>query len=65
MPHFIFEQVKPEPDEKAQLLSLSGRIRRGELLLIIDISADALYPPDPSDDAAGKDRSAFTAILRR
>jgi ABC-2 type transport system permease protein len=49
MPHLIFEDVKPEADETAQLLSLSDRIRKGELSLVIDISADALLP---SGDAA-------------
>jgi ABC-2 type transport system permease protein len=42
---FVFEQVEPEADEAAQLLSLSDRIRRGELFLVLDISADALHPP--------------------
>jgi ABC-2 type transport system permease protein len=46
MPHFIFEEVKPEADETAQLLALSDRIRKGELSLVIDISADALLPSD-------------------
>ncbi len=30
MPRLVFEQVQPEPDENAQLLSLSDRIRTGE-----------------------------------
>jgi ABC-2 type transport system permease protein len=42
---YIFEEVKPEADEAAQLLSLSNRIRTGELFLVLDISADALLPP--------------------
>ena len=45
-PRLIFEQVQPEADETAQLLSLSDRIRRGELVLVLDISADALRPSD-------------------
>ena len=51
MPHFIFEEVQPEADQTAQLLSLSGRVRTGELSLVIDISADALLPlSDPPSD---------------
>ena len=60
-PHFIFEEVKPEADETAQLLSLSDRVRKGELYLIIDISADALLP---SSDPGPRSPSTFTAILR-
>jgi ABC-2 type transport system permease protein len=46
MQHYVFEEVKPEADEAAQLLSLSNRIRTGELFLVLDISADALRPPN-------------------
>ena len=51
-PRLIFEQVPPESDENAQLLSLSDRIRRGELVMVLDISADALGPinDDPPKD---------------
>jgi len=51
-PRVIFEQVPPESDEAAQLLSLSDRIRRGELVMVLDISADALGPinDDPPKD---------------
>ena len=51
MPHLIFEEVQPEPDENAQILSLCDRIRSGELFLVLDISADALRPPGPKDDS--------------
>jgi ABC-2 type transport system permease protein len=44
-PHYVFEEIAPESDDAAQLLSLAGRIRRGELFLVLDISADALNPP--------------------
>jgi ABC-2 type transport system permease protein len=44
MSHYVFEEVKPEADEAAQLLSLSDRIRTGELFLALDISRDALQP---------------------
>jgi len=51
-PRVIFEQVPPESDEAAQLLSLSDRIRRGELVMVLDISADALgsINDDPAKD---------------
>jgi ABC-2 type transport system permease protein len=44
-PHYVYEEVPAEPDEAAQLLFLSDRIRRGELFVVLDISADALNPP--------------------
>ena len=45
MQRYVFEEVKPDADEAAQLLSLSNRIRTGELFLVLDISPDALRPP--------------------
>lgn len=62
MPHYTFEEVKPEAGETAQLLSLSGRIRKGELSLVIEISADALHPPGPQEgpqDTPPKDLVRF------
>jgi len=52
VPHYVFEEVKPETDEDAQLLSLSDRIRTGELFLVLDISRGALQPSgdDKKDD---------------
>jgi ABC-2 type transport system permease protein len=41
---FTFEENKPAADETSQLLSLSDRIRAGNLFLVIDISSDALRP---------------------
>ena len=41
-PRFSFEEVKPESDQAAQLLSLSNRVRSGELFLVLDIAPDAL-----------------------
>lgn len=43
-PHYVYEEVKPESDQSAQLLALSNRIRRGDLLLVVDISSEALQP---------------------
>ena len=42
MPRYTFEEVKPEPDHSAQLLSLSDQIRKGELFVVLDIPPDAL-----------------------
>jgi ABC-2 type transport system permease protein len=39
-PHYVFEEIKPEADQADQLLSLSNRIRTGELFLVLDIGAD-------------------------
>jgi ABC-2 type transport system permease protein len=58
IPNYTFEEVKPDADEAAQLLSLSDRVRKGELFLILDISSDALRPSDPKDDSQ-KDRVRF------
>jgi ABC-2 type transport system permease protein len=51
VPRYIFEQVKPEGEQAAQLLSLSDQIRRGELFVVLDISPDALHPPGDSKQA--------------
>lgn len=44
LPALSFEEVKPEADEQAQLLALSGRVRSGELFVVMDIPASALSP---------------------
>jgi ABC-2 type transport system permease protein len=50
-PRYIFEEVKPEADQAAQLLSLSDQIRKGELFLVLDVSPDALRPSgDPKQE---------------
>ena len=50
-PQFTFEEEKAAADETAQLLSLSDRIRAGNLFLAIDISSDALRPDgDPKKE---------------
>jgi ABC-2 type transport system permease protein len=46
LPRYSFAEVKPEPDEAAQLLALSNRIRAGELFLVVELSSDALNPSD-------------------
>jgi ABC-2 type transport system permease protein len=50
-PQFTFEEEQAAADETAQLLSLSDRIRAGNLFLVIDISSDALRPDgDPKKE---------------
>jgi ABC-2 type transport system permease protein len=44
MPRYIYEEVKPEADHAAQLLSLADRIRSGELYVAVDIAPEALEP---------------------
>lgn len=68
MPRFTFEIVQPEPDQSAQLITLSDRIRRGELFLVLDIPASALSPGDVSKpesvryytNSTGLDQSLFS-----
>lgn len=48
---YFFEEVKPEPDHTAQLLSLCDQIRRGELFAVLDIGPDALNPASEAPQA--------------
>jgi len=41
LPRFSFEEVAPESDRDQQLLSLSDRIRRGELFLVLELPDDS------------------------
>jgi len=43
---YVFEEIKPEADQSAQLLSLSERIRKGDLYVLIDIAPGALRPSE-------------------
>jgi ABC-2 type transport system permease protein len=47
---FVYEEVKPEADHTAQLLSLANRIRGGELYGAVDIGPEALKPSDPKQE---------------
>jgi ABC-2 type transport system permease protein len=52
VPRFTFEEVKPDPDQTAQLLSLSDQIRNRQLFMVVDIAPDALRPSaDPQRGA--------------
>ena len=53
-PRYVFEVMAPAADSKAQLLALSGRVRRKQLVAFLEIGKDVLRPPDPADDAGEK-----------
>jgi ABC-2 type transport system permease protein len=67
-PQYDFEEVKPEADEAAQLLSLSNEIRAGRLSVVLVIDKDsARYYTNSSgfDQSALQLREAVNAGLRR
>jgi ABC-2 type transport system permease protein len=53
-PRYVFEVMAPAADSKAQLLALSDRVRRKQLVAFLEIGKDVLRPPDPADDADEK-----------
>ncbi|HEY7391054.1 MAG TPA: ABC transporter permease [Bryobacteraceae bacterium] len=68
IPRFTFEEIKPEPDETAQLLSLSNEIRAGRLSMLLVIDTDgARYYTNSSgfDQSAVWVRDTVNAGLRR
>jgi ABC-2 type transport system permease protein len=48
-PHYDFEIVAPQPDQDAQRLALSERVRHGELFAFIEIGPEALNPPQQGE----------------
>ncbi len=50
-PRYVFELVPPGADPKEQLLALSDRIRRRDLVAILEIGAQAIHPPEPANQA--------------
>jgi ABC-2 type transport system permease protein len=50
-PRYIFEVIAPAADAKTQLLALSDRVRRKDLVAFLDIGKDALRAPAPADDS--------------
>ena len=50
-PRYVFEVIAPAADSRDQLLALSGRVRRKQLVAFLEIGKDALRPPGPADDA--------------
>jgi ABC-2 type transport system permease protein len=68
IPRFTFEEIKPETDETAQLLSLSNEIRAGRLsmLLVIDTNGTRYYTNSSGfDQSAVWLRDTVNAGLRR
>jgi ABC-2 type transport system permease protein len=51
-PRYIFEVIAPAADAKTQLLALSDRVRRKDLVAFLDIGKDALRAPAPADDSS-------------
>ena len=52
-PRYVFEAVNAEDDAGAQLLALSDRVRRGELVAFLEIGPRAIHP---GEDAAAQPR---------
>jgi ABC-2 type transport system permease protein len=51
-PRYVFEVIAPAANPKDQLLALSNRVRRRQLVAFLEIGKDALRPPKPADDSA-------------
>jgi ABC-2 type transport system permease protein len=51
-PRYVFETIAPEANAKDQLLALSERVRRKELVAFLEIGKDALRPAKPAGDSA-------------
>jgi ABC-2 type transport system permease protein len=49
--HMVLEMIVPASDDKEQLLELSGRVRRKELVAILEIGKDVLHAPPPGDSS--------------
>ncbi len=50
-PRYVFEVIAPAANSKDQLLALSGRVRRKQLVAFLEIGKDALRPPEPAGDS--------------
>jgi ABC-2 type transport system permease protein len=53
-PRYFFEAIAPAVNSKEQLLGLSDRVRRKQLVAFLEIGKDALRPPKPADDSDEK-----------
>jgi ABC-2 type transport system permease protein len=53
-PRYVFEVIAPAANSKDQLLALSGRVRRKQLVAFLEIGKDALRPPGPADDPTAR-----------
>jgi ABC-2 type transport system permease protein len=50
-PRYVFEVIAPAANSKDQLLALSDRVRRKQLVAFLEIGKDALRPPKPTGDS--------------
>ena len=53
-PRYVFEVIAPAANSKDQLLALSDRVRRKQLIAFLEIGQDALLPPGPADDPTAR-----------
>jgi ABC-2 type transport system permease protein len=53
-PRYVFEVIAPAANSKDQLLALSDRVRRKQLVAFLEIGPDALRPPGPADDPTAR-----------
>ena len=58
-PRYIVEAVEPGADANEQRLALSDRIRRGDLFGFIELSPDALHPPERRGNEPEKALASF------
>jgi len=59
-PRYVFEVIAPAANAEDQLLELSGRVRRKQLVAFLEIGKDALNPPKPAGDS-GEETSEKTS----
>jgi ABC-2 type transport system permease protein len=52
VPRYVFEVIAPAANPKDQLLDLSTRVRRKQLVAFLEIGKDVLRPPKPAEDSA-------------
>jgi ABC-2 type transport system permease protein len=50
-PRYVFEVIAPAANSQDQLLALSGRVRRKQLVAFLEIGKDVLRPPKPASDS--------------
>jgi len=50
-PRYVFEVIAPAANSRDQLLALSGRVRRRELVAFLEIGKDVMRAPEPAGDA--------------
>ena len=53
-PRYVFEVIAPAANSRDQLLALSDRVRRKQLVAFLEIGKDAMRPPGPAGDPAAR-----------